>query len=165
MKDNEPETQEVTSFRAVLHPHSVIGPKGATVFMLAVSAISFVAGWMFLILGIGPVIAFLLVALVVLYAGLRMCQAIDPGYEEIELTPDRLTLVMVDGKGEAQRFEFNSHWVRVVAAERPGGGTRLVLASRGEETEFGLVLDDFERREFAGILSSKLLDARTGKPL
>jgi uncharacterized membrane protein len=165
MTDNLPDTQEGARFEAVLHPHRFLGPTGLMVFMLAISTTSFVAGWLFLLAGIWPVLAFLVLALLALYAGFRLSARFDPGYEEIALTHEALVLVKVDGRGGASRHDFNPHWVAVKVGEDRNGATRLALASRGEEVEFGAVLDDFERREFAALLADKLLAARAGRPL
>ena len=64
----------------------------------------------------------------------------------------------VSASGKSRSFEFNPYWVRVLFTERPDGGNHLRLASHGRELEFGRLLNDDERRDFADALR-RALDA------
>ncbi len=59
---------------------------------------------------------------------------------------------------QAERSEFNLHWVRVwvVAAERPREHKRLLIGSHGRAIELGAFLNEEERSEFLQGLKAAL---------
>jgi uncharacterized membrane protein len=130
--------------------------------MLAIGSVSFVTGLAFLMMGAWPVFGFFGLDVLLVYVAFKLNYRSGRAYEELELTPELLTLTKVDAKGRSQRFEFNPYWVRVRLSEATDGRTNLRLASHGKEFEFGHVLNDGERREFARVLEGKLATARSG---
>jgi uncharacterized membrane protein len=148
-------------FRAVLHPHRSLPPQGFLILMLAIGTVSFVSGMVFLLMGAWPVFGFFGLDVALVYVAFKLNYRAARAYELVELTPSTLTLKQVSASGKTNSFEFNPYWVRVLFTERHDGGNNLKLASHGRELEFGRLLNDEERREFAHALTGALNAARS----
>lgn len=164
MNTNETLAADASVFRAVLHPHRSLGPKGFLVLMLAIGGASFVSGLAFLLMGAWPVTGFFGLDVLLIYLAFKLNYRAARAYELVELTPSNLTLTQVSASGKARRFEFNPYWVRLLFSERPDGGNHLVLASHGRELEFARLLNDEERRDFAEALKGALAAACLQRP-
>lgn len=160
MNDSGPQTPDASVFRAILHPHRSLEPKGFLVLMLAIGSVSFVTGMAFLLMGAWPVMGFFGLDVLLVYIAFKLNYRAARAYELVELTPRTLTLTQVSASGKSRSFEFNPYWVRVLFTERPDGGNHLKLTSHGRELEFGRLLNDEERADFAGALRRALDDAR-----
>jgi uncharacterized membrane protein len=154
-------TQDFRAFRAILHPHRSLGPKGFLILMAAIGAVSFVTGMVFLVMGAWPVFGFFGLDVALIYIAFRLNYRSGRLYEQVELTPELLTVTRVHPSGKRESFDFNPYWVRVIIAEGPHGRTDLRLATRGREFSFGRFLTDDERRDFSQALSGALSVART----
>lgn len=162
MNDTGHESHHATAFRAILHPHRSLGPRGFLILMLILSGISFATGLSFYLIGAWPVMGFFGLDVLLVYVAFKLNYRAARAYELIELTPETLVLTQVSASGKTRRFEFNPYWVRLVVTERPDGGANLKLASHGRELEFGRLLSDDERRDFAHAFSGALAAARSG---
>ncbi len=160
MDDSGPQTPDASVFRAVLHPHRSLPPRGFLILMLAIGGVSFVSGMVFLIMGAWPAMGFFGLDVLLVYVAFKLNYRAGRAYELVELTPRTLTLQQVSASGESRIFEFNPYWVRVLFTERADGGNHLKLASHGKVFEFGRLLNDDERRDFAEALSRALASAR-----
>ena len=129
--------------------------------MLAIGGVSFVSGMAFLLMGAWPVMGFFGLDVARVYIAFKLNYRAARAYGLVELTPSTLTLMQVSASGETKSFEFNPYWVRVLFTERPDGGNHLKLASHGRELEFGRLLNDEERRDFAGALTGALSASRS----
>lgn len=165
MNDSVPATSDASLFRAILHPHRSLGPKGFLILMIGIGAVSFVTGLVFLLLGAWPVIGFFGLDVLLVYIAFKLNYRAARAYELVELTPHALKLTQISASGKSKSFEFNPYWVRVLFTERPDGGNNLKLVSHGRELEFGRLLNDDERRDFAEALRSALDAARVGTPV
>ena len=165
MNDSVPATSDASLFRAILHPHRSLGPKGFLILMIGIGAVSFVTGLVFLLLGAWPVSGFFGLDVLLVYIAFKLNYRAARAYELVELTPHALKLTQISASGKSKSFEFNPYWVRVLFTERPDGGNNLKLVSHGRELEFGRLLNDDERRDFAEALSSALDAARVGTPV
>lgn len=163
MNDNRAPPQEAV-FRAVLYPHRSLDPRGFTILMSAVGAVSFVAGVLFWAMGAWPVFGFFGLDVLLIYVAFRLNYRAGRLSEVIELTSDHLQLTRIHPSGKRDRFEFNPYWVRVRVADIAGGRTDLRLTSHGRELPFGRFLTDDERREFAETLTGQLIRARKCRP-
>lgn len=161
MNDSGPEAPDASVFRAILHPHRSLEPKGFLILMLAIGSVSFVAGMVFLMMGAWPVMGFFGLDVALIYLAFKLNYRAARAYELVELTPSTLTLQQVSASGETKNFEFNPYWVRVLFTERHDGSNRLKLASHGRELEFGRLLNDDERRDFAQALAGALNAGRS----
>ena len=130
--------------------------------MTAIGTVSFVTGMVFLMLGAWPVMGFFGLDVLLIYVAFKLNYRAARAYELVELTSSMLTLKQVSPSGKTRSFEFNPYWVKVLFTERPDGGSHLKLASHGRELEFGRLLNDEERRDFANALMAALSSARAG---
>lgn len=159
MDDQPPATQE--PFRAVLHTHRSLSPRGFLILMSAVGGVSFVTGMAFLLMGAWPVLGFFGLDVALVYVAFKLNYRAGRAHEIVELTTENLTITRVDPAGATQRFEFNPYWTRVRLSQWPDGRTDLKLASHGKEFSFGRLLNDDERRDFAKALENALFAARS----
>lgn len=165
MDGNGGETQAGGSGRFVLHPHRSLSPRAFLILMGFISAVSFVAGMAFLLMGAWPVFGFFGLDVALIYLAFKINFKDGRMYEMIDISPSVLTLTRVDPKGHRATFEFNPYWARVRFAEAaPGGHAVLSLAAQGREVLFGHFLTDDERRDLAEALTGALLRARTARP-
>lgn len=163
MSETHTETQDSRAFRAILHPHRSLGPKGFIVLMSAIGGVSFVTGMVFLAMGAWPVFGFFGLDVALIYIAFRLNYRSGRLYEMVELTPQLLKLTRVHPSGKQESYDFNPYWVRVFVAEGPGGRTDLRLTSHGNELSFGRFLTDDERRDFSDALSGALIEARNAR--
>jgi uncharacterized membrane protein len=163
MSENGPSTQEQRAFRAILHPHRSLGPRGFLVLMVAIGSVSFVTGMVFLAMGAWPVFGFFGLDVALVYIAFKLNYRSGRLYETVELTPAALTVTRVHPSGKRECFDFNPYWVRVFVTEGPQGRTDLRLTSHGREFSFGRFLTDDERRDFSDALSGALIEARTAR--
>jgi uncharacterized membrane protein len=152
--------QAQREFRAVLHPHRSLGPKGFLILMLSIGGVSFTTGMVFLMMGAWPVFGFFGLDVALVYVAFRLNYRSGRIYELVELTPEALTVTRVHPSGKRESFDFNPYWVRVSLAQEGSGRTDLRLASHGREFSFGRFLTDDERRDFSNALNGALHQAR-----
>lgn len=162
MQDTFSSSGQPRSFRAVLHPHRSLGPRGFLLLMVVFGGVSFVTGMAFLLMGAWPVLGFFGLDVLLLYVAFRLSYRSGRAYELVEVTRDCLFVTRVEPTGLRQSFSFNPYWARVRLSERTDGRTNLAIASHGRELEFGRFLNDEERRDFAKALEGALAVARAG---
>lgn len=163
MNENPHRAQaEPGAFHAVLTPHRSLGPTGFLALMVALGAISFVTGMIFLIAGAWPVLGFFGLDVLVIYIAFKLNYRSGRLYETLDLTPARFTLTRVHPSGRQEQFDCNPYWARVSLREWPDGRTALSVISRGNELAFARFLTDEERRDLATALKEALLAARGG---
>lgn len=165
MSEQPTAMQEPPPFRAILHPHRSLGPRGFLLLMIAVGLVSFITGLAFLAIGAWPVFGFFGLDVLLVYLAFRLNYRSGRRYELVELTRDVLKITHVQPSGRASTFEFNPFWVRVDLAQWRDGRTDLRLASHGREVSIGRFLTDDERRDFATALRGALITARGGPRL
>ena len=148
--------QDLTRFSSVLTPHRSLGPKGFTVLMAAVCAISFSTGLLFYMIGAWPVMGFMGLDVALIYVAFKLNFRALRLYETVDLTEEALTVTRVEPSGKAQSWNFNPYWVRLSLMPRRGRSTELSIASHGKRLVFASFLTDTEREDFALALSSAL---------
>lgn len=159
MDDSVAHAQDET-FRAILHPHRSLSPRGFSILMLVIGAISFVTGLAFLLIGAWPVFGFFGLDVFFIWLAFKLSYRSGRAHEIIELTPQVLSVTRVQPSGHRQTFDFNPYWVRVLLTQQEDGRTDLKLTSHGKAFSFGRLLNDDERRSFAGALQTALAVAR-----
>jgi len=160
MDENAPATQSRDQ-QFVLHPHRSLTPRGFMIVMVAIGAVSFVAGMVFVLMGAWPVTGFFGLDVWLIYWAFKANFRSGRMFETIDITPQTLTLTRVDPRGRRQSFNFNSYWVRVrLNQDAADGRNSLRLAMHGREVPFGQFLTDDERTELAPILTHAIMTAR-----
>jgi uncharacterized membrane protein len=152
---------QAPSFSALLTPHRSLGPKGFTVLMAAVCAVSFGTGLLFYLIGAWPVIGFMGLDVALIYVAFKLNFRALRLYETVDLTPEALTVTRVQPSGKAQVWSFNPYWVRLKLEDRIGRSTELSIASHGKRLVFASFLSDTEREDFAAALNTALADAKS----
>jgi len=164
MSDNQTQKQSANEAQFVLHPHRSLPPSGFLIMMALISAVSFVMGVVFLLLGAWPVFGFFGLDVALIYFAFKLNYRSGREYETVHLTPDLLRLTNVDPTGKRKEFECNPYWARVnCRVDRPDGRTSLWLSAQGKAVRFGHFLTDDERRNFADALTGALVTARGSK--
>ncbi len=153
---------EPGEFHAVLRPHRSLGPRGFLILMLALSAVSFVTGVVFVVVGAWPVLGFFGLDVALVYIAFKLNYRSGRLYETVDLTPAQLTVTRVHPSGRREQFQCNPYWARVRLAQWPDGRTLLSIAAQGREHAFGRFLTDDERRDLASALREALLAAQGG---
>lgn len=163
MSGNTEQTQaEPGAFHAVLAPHRSLGPRGFLALMIALGAMSFATGIVFLIAGAWPVLGFFGLDVLLVYIAFKLNYRSGRLYETIDVTPAKFAWTRVHPSGRQEQFDCNPYWARVNLREWPDGRTVLSVASQGKELAFARFLTDDERRDLASALRDALLAARGG---
>jgi uncharacterized membrane protein len=154
---------EPTLFSAVLTPHRSLPRTGFLLVMLAVGGCSFVAGLVFVIVGAWPVVGFLGLDVLLVYAAFRASYRAATAYEEVIVTPSELKVRKVSHRGEIAEWTLNPVWVRLERKTNEEFGIeRLFLVSHGRKLTVAGFLGPDEKANFAAALSTALGEARRG---
>jgi uncharacterized membrane protein len=149
-------------YSAVLRPHRSAGQKVARVVAGLVAGLLMIVGTRFLLAGAWPVLPFLGLEVVLLYAALRLNQHAGNAFEAINLTRHALTVRRVDHWGKQSDFSFPPDWLQVNLQPMPGDDNRLELRTHGRSLAIASFLPPHEREELALTLRRAL--GRLGTP-
>lgn len=156
--------QEDSQFRALLTPHRSLGRTGFIVLMSAIGAVSFATGLAFFLMGAWPIPGFCGLDVALIYFAFKLNYRSGRLWEEVDLTPETLTVTRVQPSGQSESWHFNPYWVRVDVESRVGRSSEMSLASHGQRLVFGAFLTDGEREEFASALRAALATAKAPQP-
>jgi uncharacterized membrane protein len=160
--DNDP-TQEPTIFSAVLTPHRSLGPTGFLIFMLVLSAASFITGMVFFLAGAWPVLGFCGLDVLLVYWAFRLNYRSGRAYEQVTVTPSELKVRQVSHHGRVSEWTLNPLWVRLDRVTHAEFGIeRLFLVSHGRRLAIAGCLGPQEKESFATALSAALGEAKRG---
>ncbi len=154
---------EPTIFSVVITPHRSLGRAGFLVLMGLFGAVSFVAGMVFLIAGAWPVFGFFGLDVLLLYWAFRLNYRHAGAYEEVRITPSKLTVRKVSHHGRVREWVLNPLWVRLDMTEiHEFGIERLFLVARGKQLVVASFLGPDEKASFAKELARALNEAKRG---
>jgi uncharacterized membrane protein len=154
---------EPAIFAAVVTPHRSLNRAGFLIVMAAVSAISFVAGTVFLLIGAWPVFGFFGLDVLLIYWAFRASYRTAAAYEEVTVTPGELRVRKVSHRGRVSEWTFNPLWVRLEHDRHEEFGLQgLFLVSRRQRLPVASVLSPQEKESFATALAAALGEARRG---
>jgi uncharacterized membrane protein len=167
MSRNDPTTdltaRDEAIFSAVVTPYRSLNRTGFLTVMAAVSAISFVAGTVFLLMGAWPVFGFFGLDVLLVYWAFRANYRAAAAYEEVTVTPGELRVRKVSHRGRTAEWTFNPLWVRLEREHHEEFGLRgLFLVSRGQRLPVANLLSPQERESFAAALAAAIGEARRG---
>lgn len=151
-------------FDAILQPHTSLSPHGFMLLMVAVVAVSFVAGMAFLLMGAWPVFGFFGLDVALVYLAFKANYRWARMYETLRLTRDALLVERISPSGKVQRWRFQPYWLRVDVEDADSHDSRLVLSSHGRRLRIGAFLTPDERIELARALRDALAAARASDP-
>jgi uncharacterized membrane protein len=154
---------EPTIFSAVITPHRSLGNVGFLVLMIAFGAVSFVTGVAFLLMGAWPVFGFFGLDVLLLYWAFRLNYRHASAYEEVKVTPSRLTVRKISHHGHAREWVLNPLWVKLdKESHEEFGIERLFLVSRGKQLAIASFLGPDEKASFAKALANAIVEAKRG---
>jgi uncharacterized membrane protein len=154
---------EPTLFSAIITPHRSLGRAGFLAVMLAIGAISFAAGLMFLIMGAWPVLGFLGLDVALVYWAFRASFRAAAAFEEVTVTASKLRVRKVSHRGEVAEWALNPVWVKLDRETHEEYGLmRLFLVSHGRKLLIASFLSPKERESFAAALASAIGEAKRG---
>jgi uncharacterized membrane protein len=154
---------EPAIFSAVVTPHRSLNRAGFLIVMAAVSAVSFVAGTVFLLMGAWPVFGFFGLDVLLVYWAFRANYRAAAAYEAVTVTSSELRVRKVSHRGRASEWSFNPLWVRLERDHHEDFGLQgLFLVSRGQRLTVASVLSPQERETFATALAAAIGEARRG---
>jgi uncharacterized membrane protein len=156
-------TSEPAIFSAVVTPHRSLDRTGFLIVMTAVSAVSFVAGTVFLVLGAWPVFGFFGLDVLLVYWAFHANYRAAAAYEEVTVTAAELRVRKVSHRGRTSEWSFNPLWVRLERDQHEDFGLQgLYVVFRGERLPIAGVLSPQERENFATALAAAIGEARRG---
>jgi uncharacterized membrane protein len=154
---------EPTIFSAIITPHRSLNNVGFLVLMIVFGGVSFAAGVMFLLEGAWPVFGFFGLDVLLLYWAFRFNYRSADAYEEVMVTPSRITVRKVSHRGRAREWELNPLWVKLEkVVQEEFGIERLLLVSRGKRLAVANFLGPNEKESFAKALGAALAEAKRG---
>jgi len=154
---------EPAIFSAVITPHRSLTSAGFLVLMLAIGAVSFASGMLFLVLGAWPVFGFLGLDVLLVYVAFRANFRAARAYEEVTVTASELTVRKVNHRGGVREWTLNPLWVRLDRSVHAEFGVeRLFLVSCGRRLSIAGFLGPEEKASFAAALAAALGEAKRG---
>jgi uncharacterized membrane protein len=158
--DPEPEPE---LFSALLTPHRSLNRTGFLVLMGFLSAVSFAAGFAFLLMGAWPVFGFFGLDVLASYWAFRINFRHAKATEQIRVTPSELRLRRVSHRGHVVEFVLNPLWVQLdQKAHAEFGIEKLYLVSKGRRVSVASFLGPDEKASFAKALLAALQVAKRG---
>ncbi|WP_420402985.1 DUF2244 domain-containing protein [Nisaea sp.] len=148
-------------FDAVLYPHRSLSPTGFLILMLAIAGCSTAVGILFWIAGAWPVVGFLGLDVLLIYAAFRLSYRDARRYETLRLTRDRLILERFVRGRRVLAEDLQPYWLNVLVEEERSGQNRLYLRSHGRSVEIGAFLSPPEKTDLADNLRAALAGLRT----
>jgi uncharacterized membrane protein len=154
---------EPTLFSAIITPHRSLGGVGFFILMGVVSAVSFAAGMVFLLMGAWPVFGFFGLDVLLIYWAFRINYRRALAYEEVMVTATELRVRKVSHRGRVAEWTLNPLWVRLDRDTHAEFGIeRLFLVSRGRKLPIAGFLSPPEKESFAAALGAAIGEAKRG---
>jgi uncharacterized membrane protein len=161
--DFDPGLPEPKLFSARLTPHRSLNRTGFVVLMGLLSAVSFVAGVAFWMMGAWPVFGFFGLDVLVIYWAFRINFRRALATEDIVVTPSELRVRRVSHRGHVVEWVLNPLWVQFEQKSHAEFGIeKLYLVSRGRRVSIGSFLGADEKASFAKALMAALQAAKRG---
>jgi uncharacterized membrane protein len=143
-------------FDAILTPHRSLSPRGFVTLMSVVCAISFVAGFGFFLMGAWPVVGFIGLDILLIYAAFKINFRAGRMFETVRLTRGNLLVERISARGDKQRWQFQPAWLQVLMDDPPRHESQITLRSHGRSLTIGSFLTAEERLDFAKALAKAL---------
>src|SRR5258708_34102170 len=163
--DFDPGPPDPKLFSARLTPHRSVNRTGFVVLMGLLSAVRFVAGVAFWMMGAWPVFGFFGLDVLVIYWAFRINFRRALATEDIVVTPSELRVRRVSHRGHVVEWVLNPLWVQFEQKSHAEFGIeKLYLVSRGRRVSIGNFLGPDEKASFAKALVAALNPPNPGLP-
>lgn len=156
-----PAEAEPVLFQAVCTPPRSLSPTGLRVLAAVLGGCAGVTALIFLLLGAWPMVPIMggEVGFVLGMVALHMRRSARC-MEVLLLTPARLSVTRMDGRGRWEETVLDPYWARVDLMAQPGRAGMLRLVSRGRRVEIGRDLGAEEKESLGEALQAALAKAR-----
>ena len=148
--------ESVVVLDLTLRPNRSLTRANARTLVLAVAGLFLVGSIRFLLLGLWPVIPFMIADVGLLAWALRSNFRSGGAHERLVLVEDALTLTRVSPWGEAVEHVLEPYFTRVDIEETPLGDAHLFLNASGRRLRVGHFLSAPERREVGALIREAL---------
>jgi len=138
-------------FSLILHPHRSLSPRAFMILMLSISAVSFVAGTVFLLMGAWPVFGFFGLDVLLIYLAFRFNFKSGRRCEIVEIVGGDIRVRQIDPEGREAQKSFEAYWSRPDIRQ-----DKLYLNCRGESLEIGSFLIEEEKNDIKNELDLAL---------
>jgi uncharacterized membrane protein len=145
---------------AVLEPPRSLSPRGFNRVMLALGALSFIVGLVFLLTGAYPVVGFMGLEMLALWLVFQASFRAQSARTYVRVTAETVIVRKVDGWGRERRAKLASHFARVEFDRAAHGANALRIAASNRAYALGEFLTPRERETFARRLAAAISDAR-----
>ena len=150
-------------FRARLEPYRSLSHKGLTILLGVFGTGCFAAGVAFWAAGAWPVMGFLGLDIVALWAAFVLNNRSARAFEEVAVWPHDLLVRQVSAGGKVYEHRFNPFWTRFeVRRHEESGITSMGLSGQGREVRIGAFLNPADRESFASAFAQALARAKRG---
>ncbi len=146
-----------------LSPNRSLSRDHARLLVLVVGGLFLMGSIRFLVLGLWPVIPFMVADVVLLAWALRANYRSGGARERLVLADDALTVTRISPWGEEQVDVLEPYFTRVQIEETPLGDAVLFLSARGRRLKVGGFLSAPERREVGAVIAGALMDYREAR--
>lgn len=154
---------EPVIFSALVTPHRSLSRNGFLILMGFLTAISFIAGVVFTMMGAWPVFGFFGLDILIVWWAFRVNYRRAAATEEITVTHSEIRVRRVSHRGHTMEWTLNPLWVRLdVTTHEEFGIERICLVSRGRRLSVGGFLGAEEKESFAKALIAALNAAKRG---
>jgi len=161
--DFDPPLPDTPLFSARLTPHRSLSRGGFLALMGFLTAISFIAGFVFLLMGAWPVFGFFGLDVLIVYWAFRLNFRRAAATEDIIVTPYELRVRRVSHRGHVVEWTLNPLWVQLdKQVHEEFGIEKLYLVTRGRRISVGSFLGPDEKASFAKALVAALQAAKRG---
>lgn len=147
-----------------LTPNRSLPRDHARLLILAIGGMFLIGSIRFLILGLWPVIPFMIADVALLAWAFRSNYRSGGARERLVLTGDTLTLTRIDPWGKAVEEVLEPFFTRVDIEETPLGDALLFLSVSGRRLRVGQFLSAPERREVGALIREALARYRNQIP-
>jgi uncharacterized membrane protein len=148
-------------FAATLTPHRSLSPRGKRVVIGLVAALALIPGIIFYVAGAWPVVGFMGLDVLAIWAALTISMRAGRAYEVVTLWPGSLEVKKIDAKGIEEVLTFEPFNVRfVIDRDYNERVTALWLKERERRVAIGAFLSPEEKISFSKAFGTALRKAR-----
>ncbi|MFT6559498.1 DUF2244 domain-containing protein [Sneathiella sp.] len=155
---NDARTEGVRAdFSVILHPHRSLSPKAFLILMLFIAGVSFVTGFVFLLMGAWPVVGFFGLDVLLIYLAFKYNYKAGRQCQIVDLTEGNLRVRHITPDGKETRQSFEAYWARAEIEKE-----KLYILCRQDRVEIGEFLIEDEKNAVKGELDAALYRYRNG---
>lgn len=143
--------------RFIVRRNQSLSWRGNKLFIYFMASVSFSIAGVFALQGLWLIFPFVGLEILALTLGLYMCSLRCRDQEVVSIEDDLVTVEKGRQKPN-EAWQFERAWINLELVKAPlqGHPTKLLIRSKGKETEIGRCLTNDERKSLAGSLAKTL---------